>query len=252
MIVVAFACDGSSDDEAPPDDTDDSVPDVHPLADCVVASELDLGADAVPDARSTATYDARGKPTGVDLDNNVNGAIDGRRTYVYDDVDGRLLSEELALGLEGATPTLDLWTHIYDEDAVWVQTDFDAGADAVVDTITTYTYNDAGRLVSESLDSDANGTTDAQTTYNYDADGNVVTMRIDANADRISDMVWTYTYDDAGHLILAAYDADASGSTESISTYTNDELGRVLTEELDDAVDGSIDARTTWTYDCPA
>lgn len=248
-------------------------PDPAAPASRTVSFSYDYDNNGVPDATSTATYDAAGRDTGFAFTYTGDGTPDRYQPLparnevderIYDGA-GRLV--RMVFRPAGATTTV-------------MDTSFDATGLPQVSDLSTVpagafmriTYTQAGGRLTEAtttlngtvvaqerLEFDANGRPSlrettrnpafggpptARTEYLWRADGQLERVRVDDDGDGTYETTLTLTYVAGVHASTVQ-----TGATSLTITNVRDGLGRVVRTEHDLGSDGSIDAVITATWE---
>jgi len=153
-------------------------------------------------------------PCSIEWDFGLDGTINYRKMYIYDQ-DGTLLFEE-----------------------------WDRHADGTVDSRRTYSYNADGELISAEWDRDANGTVDTVSDEEMDEAMNPV------DEDAMASGTRDYAYDRAGNVRLEEYDPEGDGIINARAIYSYDDHGNLVIKEWDDGADGTVEWRGEYVYDC--
>jgi len=153
-------------------------------------------------------------PCSIEWDFGLDGVIDYRKTYVYD---------------QGGTLLFEEW---------------DRHADGVIDSRRSYSYDAQGEIVSAHWDRDANGTVDTV------ADVDSEKMRTPIDEDELAAGTRTYAFDADGNIRLEEYDPEHDGVVNARAIYSYDQMGNLQTKEWDDQADGSVEWRGLYIYDC--
>jgi hypothetical protein len=153
-------------------------------------------------------------PCSIEWDFGLDGTIDFRKMYTYDD-DGTLLFEE-----------------------------WDRHADGTVDSRRSYSYSTDGELLSAEWDRNANGSVDTVSGEEMDEAMNPVDEGARASGTR------DYAYDRAGNVRLEEYDPENDGIINARAIYSYDHHGNLLIKEWDDGADGTVEWRGHYVYEC--
>ena len=237
----------------------------------VVTSDHVYSDPARTDWRTTYSYDADGKLSLEEIDNGIDGIVDGRVVYGYDP-DGTLRFTDSGYG-NGA------WreSYEYNDAGDRVSIEFiwgEAGSHA--NALYTFDHDALGNVVAEVQDWDSDGVADYRIsweytgcnpltetreptssdatqvlTYSYDEHGNLVTVERDSGPDGDIDIRITFSHDADGNVVSEEYDSGANGTVDTRATYTYDAKRNRLTEQRDDDLDDAPDVSATHTYQCP-
>lgn len=187
-------------------------------------------------------------PRVEEIDEDGDGALDGRTTWTYD-ADLRLLSVEYDAGADGTVDSRGVNTW---EDGVETRSEADQDMDGTPDSVTTWTYDAAGNATLEEADTDGDGDVDRTTTWAWDADGHMLSSEM-VVPDRIT-LIDTWTWTDG---VMRTHD-------EAREVFTNEGIDGELHESWDAAgnpvsasqedtledIDGTLvtGREDTWTY----
>jgi YD repeat-containing protein len=183
------------------------------------------GADGIPDAVISRTFDSAGRP--LTEDSHRDDAPDRRKTFDYDGA-GRLIRETHSLR---TGKTISVTTHRYDRAGHEIEIAIDENADGKADWITYKTYDGQGRLATMRENVKA-GTArrGVGTWYRYDAKDRLVLMKQDNDGDGSPNLETAHTYNDRGQLVEKHSHWYEPGMAEEVFTYTYDSAGRLLGE----------------------
>ncbi len=200
--------------------------------------ELDTDGDGAIDRRDLLSYpegEVRSdRWTGRDIDNDLDGNLDGRQERSLD-ARGRITRSFRDDDLDG-TPEYEL-LQTFGDYGITDQSLLN-GANRQA---STWTYNANGLLVRYSYDGNADGTPERVTEYQHDSNGNLVSQTNDNNGDGNADSITTYLFDSIGRNIGYETDNDADGTADVRELRTFDSQGRRIRREYDRGADGTID-----------
>lgn len=174
-----------------------------------------------PYSRVSNTFNAAGELVEVTRDIRVDGTIDTRTRYEYDDDGNRAIES------------------------------YDAGGDGRFDSVTRFEYDD-GRLERAERRTGPGRRIEINYAYAYqlDEDGNALVTDVDSLDDGSVDVRYLATYDAGGNRLTLARDDDADGQIERFSRFLYDAAGNRLAVEVDEDGDGSPERRLLYNYAC--
>lgn len=207
--------------------------------------EIDSDGDGSIDRRDLLAYpegeNRSDRWTGRDIDQNLDGVLDGRQDRTLDER-GRVLRDVQDLNLDGM-PEYDL-AKTYGEHGIASQT-------LVRENLPTQTllwsYDSAGNLVRYTFDSDSDGSPDRVTDYQIDSNGRVAIQESDYDGDGTIDSITSFQFDAEGRTIGYEVDDGADGGIDNREVRTFNDDGQILTRSYDRGADGTIDVIDTYS-----
>jgi hypothetical protein len=283
LLILGLGCIEGQVDTNDTTDTTSAVELQSQYADCRGATQVDDDLDGVLEETHTLDYDRYGNlvryttddgPDGVtnliydytvtdsgealvtDKDDDGDGVVDKRWTYLRD-VDEWLESVEYDEGVDGDLEWLTTVTTTWNDEGqpLSVTSEKDESMDGTVEEVEsrTYAYDSSGYWLTVETDYGNDGVVESRFDVRYDLEDVKQESEYDYGADGTVDKTQEFFYTDDGqtHRIdVTSYEADGS---EVITRVFHEYTDASLISEInrDDGGDGSLDGATSFSWDCP-
>jgi hypothetical protein len=187
-----------------------------------------------------------------DVDTAIDGTIDDKWTYFYDDNDFPT-KDELDKSRDGTVDERDEWAFdAHGHVSSYVAKNIAADGSATVYYEQHDVYDDRDLLIEhryryENVDGDP--PTIRLIKYSYDAKGKLVESTTDRDADGSIDAKTKYIYDGGEYYSRTENDSGLDGTIDLVTTYQRNAAGKVTQEDYDFGNDSTIDYKVVRTYD---